>query len=83
MGCEIMKQAVDAIYEKGVFRPLREPGVAEGQLVRLIIETNGEAEAQDVLSLAAEIYWGLSDKDIVEIEAIALDRRDFFGDPRA
>jgi len=30
-----MKQALDAVYEQGVFKPLKKPTIAEGQHVRL------------------------------------------------
>lgn len=77
-----MKQVVDAIYEKGVFRPLEKPPIGEGQLVRITIETDGKTGVEDMLQLAALVYGGLSDEDISEIESIALDRRDFFGTRR-
>ena len=59
-----MKEVVDAIYEKGVFRPLKKPPVGEGQLVRITIETDGEPSAEDMIELAALVYGGLSDEDI-------------------
>ena len=33
-----------------------------------------------LLALAGEVYEGLSDRQIDEIEQVALDRRDFFGE---
>ena len=75
-----MKQTVDAVYEKGVFKPLKSPKLPEGQHVRLEIETPPAKRSDDLLELAAKVYEGLSDKQIDEIEKIALDRRDFFGD---
>lgn len=75
-----MKQAVDAVYENGVFKPLKPPSLSDGQLVRLEIETAPEVDSNDLLELAAKVYEGLSDQQIAEIEKIALDRRDFFGD---
>lgn len=72
-----MKQAVDAIYEKGVFKPLKKPTIADGQYVRLIVETYAEMSAKDMLELATEVYKGLSDEEVREIEAIALDRSNF------
>ena len=75
-----MKQAVNAVYENGVFKPLKSPGLSNGQLVRLEIETALETSSDDLLELAAKVYEGLSDQQITEVEKIALDRRDFFGD---
>jgi predicted DNA-binding antitoxin AbrB/MazE fold protein len=75
-----MKQAVDAVYENGVFKPLKSPSLSDGQLVRLEIETALETSCDDLLELAAKVYEGLSDQQIAEVEKIVLDRRDFFGD---
>ena len=71
-----MAQTLEAVYENGVFRPLEKIDMANGQQVRLIVETLPE----DLLELAAQVYGGLSDKEIDEIEQIALDRRRFFTD---
>lgn len=75
-----MKQAVDAVYENGVFKPLKSPSLSDGQLVRLEIEPALKTSSDDLLELAAKVYEGLSDQQIAEVEKIALDRRDFFGD---
>ncbi len=76
-----MKHAIDAIYENGLFRPLRREGIplAEGQRVRITVDDQCEPEA---LRLALSVYEGLSDKEIDEIEEIALDRGSFFA-PRS
>jgi len=75
-----MNQAIDAVYEHGTFRVLNAsaPLLEEGQRIRLIIETVAEIP-EDLLSLAAQVYDGLSSEEIDEVEHIALDRRDFFG----
>ena len=75
-----MKQAVDAVYENGVFKPLKSPSLSDGQLVRLEIEPAFETSSDDLLELAAKVYEGLSDQQIAEVEKIVLDHRDFFGD---
>ena len=74
-----MQQTLDAIYKRGVFKPLKRPKIREGQQVRLIVETLSEESGEDLLTLAAQVYRGLSAKQIDEIERIALNRRDFFG----
>lgn len=74
-----MRQTVDAVYENGVFKPLNPPELPEGQHVRLEIETTPEEGPDDMLELAARVYQGLSDQQVNEIEKIALDRGDFFG----
>ena len=73
-----MKRAIDAIYENGTFRPLQPDaiGIADGQRVRLAIIDEGDPEP---LRLATQVYEGLSDQEIEEIEQIALDRKNFFG----
>ena len=75
-----MKQTMDAVYENGVFKPLKPPKLSEGQHVRIEIETPFGKSSDDLLELAAKVYGGLSDDDIDSIEKIAHDRRDFFGD---
>ena len=73
-----MQLAIDAIYENGMFRPIRRERLAitEGKRVRITVDDGGDPEA---LRLAASVYDGLSDSEIAEIEKIALDRRSFFG----
>lgn len=73
-------ETLDAIFEHGMFRLVQPPSIPlrEGQHVRLVVET---AESPDViLALAANVYVGLSPQDITEVEQIALQRRDFFGE---
>ena len=73
-----MKQAIDAIYENGTFRPLQRDTVTipDGQRVRITVDDECEPES---LRLAATVYDGLSDADIDEVERVALDRGSFFG----
>lgn len=73
-----MQHAIDAIYENGMFRPLRRERLAitEGKRVRITVDDEGDPEA---LRLAVSVYDGLSDREITEIEGIVLDRRSFFG----
>jgi predicted DNA-binding antitoxin AbrB/MazE fold protein len=75
-----MKQTLDAIYENGVFRPLESPKISEGQKVKLTVETTLVSSPDDMLELAAQVYQGLSAEQIDEIEKIALNRCDFFGE---
>ena len=76
-----MSQVVDAVFERGVFRPLATPNVpiVEGQHVRLTVDTL-DVRPAEMLDAAAQVYAGLSERQIDEIEHIALDRRDFFRD---
>jgi len=73
-------ETIDAIFEHGTFRLVRPPTIPlrDGQRVRLVVETEESPDA--ILALAANVYAGLSPQDITEVEQIALQRRDFFGD---
>jgi len=75
-----MTQNLDAIYTDGAFCPVNEPGITllEGTRVRLTVEPIPQDSEKDVLDLAAKVYAGLSDADVVDIERIATDRTDFF-----
>jgi predicted DNA-binding antitoxin AbrB/MazE fold protein len=72
-----MTQICEAVYENGTFRlvsPLA-PGLAEGQHVRLVVETE---TPEDILALAAQVYDGLSEQEVNDVEQIAYDRSSFF-----
>lgn len=71
-------QIFEAIFEKGVFRPLTpiSAAILEGQQVRIVVET--EETVQPALALALQVYEGLSEKEISDIEKIILERDDFF-----
>ena len=72
-----MTQTCEAVYENGVFRPVKDLPltILEGQHVRLVVETD---KTTDILALAARVYSGLSEEQVRSVEKIALDRRDFF-----
>ena len=80
MEIDTVKQTLDAIFENGVFKPLKSPQLPEGLHVRLEVEIAPGDNTEDLLELAAQVYEGLSEQQINEIEHIALDRRDFFGE---
>ncbi len=71
------KQAVEAVFEDGAFKPLKplKPAFAEGQHVRLLVEELNAEES--LLDLATHVYEGLAPEQIDEIETIALDRSNF------
>jgi len=74
-----MSRVIDAVFSDGNFKPLngdRLP-LSEGQRVRLIIETPPDSD-KDLLELAGQVYEGLSDEQVREIETIAVDRSNFF-----
>ena len=73
-------QTLDAVFEHGTFRLVEPPSIPlrEGQHVRLVVETEESPDA--ILALAASVYAGLTLQDITEVEQIALQRPDFFGE---
>lgn len=75
-----MQQIVEAVYENGIFRPLKSPELSEGQEVRLIIQSKNKIRPDQMLQLAAEAYEGFSAEQIQDIEQIALERQNFFGE---
>ena len=76
-----MTQTLEAVFEDGSFKPVDNGSLpfSEGQRVKLTVEVPTETQ-DDLLRLAAQVYEGLSDKDIDEIERIAFDRGNFFHD---
>ena len=72
--------AMEAVFQNGVFLPTGQvPRLEEGQHVRLMVEVD---ESPDVLELAGRVYDGLSEEERDAVEAIALERRDFFGEAK-
>jgi predicted DNA-binding antitoxin AbrB/MazE fold protein len=73
--------AISAVVQGGMLRPLEPTKLpfAEGQQVEIVIQPS--TELHPILKLAAEVYDGLSEDEIAEIESIALERRDFFQYP--
>lgn len=74
-----MSQVIDAIFINGNFKPLNGGHIplAEGQRVRLIVETPPNSD-KDLVELAGQVYEGLTDEQVHEIETIAVDRSNFF-----
>lgn len=74
-----MKKFV-AVFENGAFRPAssEEISLPDGARVRLTVEAIAQGAHEDVLALAANVYAGLSDSEVADIERIAMDRTHFF-----
>ena len=74
-----MKQAMDAIYENGHFRPVpHHPAhLVDGQRVRITVDDECLPES---LRWLTSVYDGLSPDQIDEIERIPLDRGELFGE---
>jgi len=69
-----MTHIVEAVFENGTFRPVEPVDLDNGQHVNLVIEV----KKSDPLALAQEVYAGLSEEEVKEIENISLDRENFF-----
>ena len=76
-----MTQTLDAVFKDGGFKPVDNGSLpfSEGQRVKLTVEVPSETE-DNLVELAGQVYAGLSEKDIDEIEHVALDRGNFFHD---
>lgn len=74
-----MAQTLEADFENRTFVSL--VGSADGQPVRPTVETG--ATPGDVLALAEQVYAGLSDEEIDDVERISLHRHACFGDRMA
>lgn len=70
-----MTRILEAIYRDSVFRPLEDPGLEENQRVLLEIRTESREDNSAEIAAWHRVYEGLSEDEIAEIEAIALDRR--------
>lgn len=72
-----MVKILEAVYEDGVFKPLVDPGLTDHQRVIVEIRLPAEPETNSELGAWQRVYEGLSESDIAEVEAIALDRSRF------
>lgn len=72
-----MKTTVEAIFEDGVFKPVRRPEIPEGQLVQITVQSIDRRGVDDILQIATGVYEGLSARDVDDIEEMAR-RRVFF-----
>ena len=76
-----MTQIVEAVFQDGSFKPVDNSSLpfSEGQRVTLTVEVPSETE-DNLVELAGQVYEGLSEEDIGEIERLALNRGNFFHD---
>lgn len=72
-----MTITIEAIYENGKFKPIQPEKIhlIEGQRVKLVVN---ESQLPEAILLATQVYQGLSEEEINEIEEVALDRSYFF-----
>jgi len=72
-----MEDIFEAIYEDGVLKPLEPIKLPEHQRVTITIQLPLVENPDQELESWHQVYAALSDKDISEIESIALDRSHF------
>jgi predicted DNA-binding antitoxin AbrB/MazE fold protein len=72
-----MVKVLEAVYEDGVLKPLGDPGLTEHQRVVLEIQLPSKAGEESALEAWQRVYEGLSEEEIAEVEAIALNRSGF------
>ena len=72
-----MERTLPAVYEHGVLRPQEPLDLPEYQ--RVIITIHGPAPESPAETLEAwlHVYEGLSEDEVAQVEAIALDRSRF------
>ena len=72
-----MTFVLEAVYEDGVFKPLETIDLAENQRVQLSIQLLSDTEVDEILARWGAIYQDLTEAEIEDIEAIALNRQSF------
>ncbi len=77
-----MERILEAVYENGVLTPLESLDLPERQRVTVIIYVPAAEGPDDALEAWQQVYEGLSDQDIAEIERITLDRSHFMRQER-
>jgi len=77
------KQTFDAVYQDGAFHLVgaHPHNLEEGHRVQLVFEdTTPNGAEKTNLDFAAQVYVGLSEEEISEVERIAMDRSRFFSE---
>ena len=72
-----MEQDVEVVYRNGVLMPLEPLVLPENQRMRIMLHVPTGEQPEELLAPWHQVYAGLSDEDIAEIERIALDRDHF------
>jgi predicted DNA-binding antitoxin AbrB/MazE fold protein len=67
----------EAVFEDGVLKPLQDPGLAEHHRFSVQVQELGGGDPGSELAAWHEVYSGLSDDEIAEVETMALDRSRF------
>ena len=75
-----MAQPIEAVFEKGVFRPKTPVRLKEGAEVRLTLAPRGmtEEEAEEHIRGWQKVFEGLTDDEAEEIANVRESRKSFF-----
>ncbi len=73
---------LEAIYREGVLQPLEPLELAEDQQVVITVYLPEGTSSEVTLQAWTQVYSGMTEEDIRQVETIALDRSDFSRDPR-
>lgn len=69
---------IEAIFHEGALCPLEPTGLKEGERVQLAVRRGSTPTPDEILTLASEVYAGLSAQDVQDLERIALRSEGFF-----
>jgi len=72
-----MDRVVEAIYEQGTLKLLEALDLPEHQRVRITIHEVSPESPDAMLDAWHQVYAGLTDEEIAQIETLSLDRRHF------
>ena len=72
-----MERTLPAVYEQGVLTPLEPLDLPEHQLVIITIHGPAPESPDETLEAWQRVYEGFSEEEIVQVEALALDRSRF------
>jgi predicted DNA-binding antitoxin AbrB/MazE fold protein len=75
-----MERVLEVVYQNGVFRPLEPPGLFDGQQMMITLHLPAEEKPDEVLAAWQRVYEGLSEVELAEVEAVALDRSQFLAE---
>jgi predicted DNA-binding antitoxin AbrB/MazE fold protein len=70
-------RAFEAVFEDGVLKPLQDPGLAEHHRFSVQVQELGGGDTGSRLAAWHEVYEWLSEDQVAEVEAMALDRSRF------
>jgi predicted DNA-binding antitoxin AbrB/MazE fold protein len=73
----MMDYILEAIFENGVLKPLESLKLPEHQKVMITIQLPPVKNPDEELESWHQVYAGLSDTEIRDIESIAFDRSNF------